>query len=133
MDQLVDSRRLKYLTVLDDCSKESVIIATDTSIPAGYVTTVLDAIVPVRGLPKIIWGDNGPGFRRKAISVWAYRDGVALRFIQPGKPVQNAYREFQRAPSGRMLERALDHEHGARPSRDRPVETITMNAGRTAP
>ena len=107
MDQLADGRRLKCLTVLDDCSKESVAIAADTSIPGGYVTRVLDAIAPQRGLPKAIRVDNGPEFRSKAMAVWAYRNSVTLRFIQPGKPIQNAYIE---SFNGRFRDECLN-EH----------------------
>ena len=107
MDQLADGRRLKCLTVLDDCSKESVAIAADTSIPGRYVTRVLDAIAPQRGLPKVIRVDNGPEFRSKAMAVWAYRNGVALRFIQPGKPIQNDYIE---SFNGRFRDECLN-EH----------------------
>ena len=37
--------------------------------------------------------DNGPGFAGKTQDVWAYRNGVQLHFIRPGKPVENAYIE----------------------------------------
>jgi putative transposase len=29
----------------------------------------------------------------RVLDVWAYRKGVCLRFIRPGKPVENAYVE----------------------------------------
>ena len=37
--------------------------------------------------------DYGPEFISKALDLWAYEKNVKLRFIQPGKPVQNAYIE----------------------------------------
>ena len=37
--------------------------------------------------------DNGPEFAGKALDGWAYDRGVGLHFIEPGKPVQNAYIE----------------------------------------
>ena len=37
--------------------------------------------------------DNGREFTGRAVDAWAYAHGVRLQFIQPGKPVQNAYIE----------------------------------------
>ena len=65
----------------------------DTSIPALYVTRVLDRVKAERGLPKVIRTDNGPEFAGRTLHAWAARNGIELRFIQPGKPVQNAYIE----------------------------------------
>lgn len=93
LDELTNGRRVKTLTVVDDCSKEAVQIAVDTSIPALYVTRVLDQVKAERGQPKVIRTDNGPEFAGRAMQAWAASNGVELRFIQPGKPVQNAYIE----------------------------------------
>jgi putative transposase len=41
---------------------------------------------------KILLG-NGPELTSRALGQWAYWRGVRLRFIDPGKPVQNAYIE----------------------------------------
>ncbi len=57
-DELANGRRVKTLTVVDDCSKEVVQIAVDTSIPALYVARVLDQVAAQRGLPKVIRTDN---------------------------------------------------------------------------
>ena len=61
-DELANGRRVKALTVVDDCSKEVVQIVADTSIPALYVTRVLDQVSAERGLPRVIRTDNGPEF-----------------------------------------------------------------------
>ncbi len=37
--------------------------------------------------------DNGPEFAGRVLDAWAYEHHVQLRFIEPGKPVQNAYIE----------------------------------------
>ena len=92
-DELANGRKVKTLTVVDDCTKEAVQIAVDTSISALYVTRVLDRIKAERGLPKVIRTDNGPEFAARTMQTWAAQNGVELRFIQPGKPVQNAYIE----------------------------------------
>lgn len=92
-DELASGRRIKTLTVVDDCSKEAIRIAADTSMPALYVTRLLDQAKAERGLPKVIRTDNGPEFAGRVMQSWAASNGVELRFIQPGKPVQNAYIE----------------------------------------
>lgn len=89
-DELANGRKVKTLTVVDDCTKESVQIVADTSIPALYVTRVLDPVAADRGLPKVIRTDNGPEFAGRKMQDWAARNQVELRFIQSGKPVQNA-------------------------------------------
>ena len=60
-DELANGRRVKTLTVVDDCSKEAVQIAVDTSIPALYVTRVLDQVKAGlrRLLDDFLWGDFG--------------------------------------------------------------------------
>ena len=48
-DSLSCGRRLKHLTVADDCSHESVDIAVDIGVSAEYVTRVLDRTALFRG------------------------------------------------------------------------------------
>jgi putative transposase len=59
---------------------------------------VLDRIASERGLPEAIVLDNGPEFRGRALAAWSEERGVRLEFIQPGKPVQNAYVESFNGP-----------------------------------
>ena len=92
-DELASGRRVKTLTVVDDCTKESVEIVADTSIPAAYVARTLDRIGAARGLPKAIRVDNGPEFAGRVMQAWSARTGVRIAFIEPGKPMQNAYIE----------------------------------------
>jgi hypothetical protein len=40
-----------------------------------------------------IRSDNGPEFISKAVGQWAYQNGVDWHFIEPGKPIENAYVE----------------------------------------
>ena len=62
-------------------------------LPGRRVVRVLDRLKETRGLPKAIVLDNGPEMRGLALDEWAYRNGVTLAFIDPGKPVQNAFVE----------------------------------------
>ncbi len=53
----------------------------------------LDVLGNQHGLPREIVLDNGPELTSKAMFLWSQRTGVKLNFIQPGKPVQNAFCE----------------------------------------
>jgi len=92
-DGLVGGRRLRCLTIVDDCTRECLAIEVDTSITGLRVQAVLDRLADTRGLPKSITVDNGPEFYGQVLDQWAYRTGVELSFIRPGKPNENAYIE----------------------------------------
>jgi len=92
-DSLNDGRRLRVLTILDEYTRECLAIEVDTSLNGLRVTYVLDRIASIRGYPKCIVVDNGPEFAGQALDEWAYRYGVKLHFITPGKPVENCYIE----------------------------------------
>jgi transposase InsO family protein len=106
-DRLADGRSLKCLTVVDDCTHEAVAIQPDRAISGAYVTRVLDRAKAERGLPKVIRSDNGSEFCGRAMLTWAHENGVLLRFIEPGKPNQNAYVE---SFNGRLRDECLN-EH----------------------
>lgn len=65
----------------------------DTSLGGSRVAQVLDRLKETRGLPEVIRTDNGPEFISRALDEWAYQNGVKLDFIQPGKPMENAFIE----------------------------------------
>jgi putative transposase len=92
-DGLIGGRRLRCLTIVDDCTRECLAIEVDTSLPGLRVQAVLDRLADTRGLPQSITVDNGPEFDGKVLDQWAYRTGVQLSFIRPGKPNENAYIE----------------------------------------
>ena len=92
-DGLVDGRRVRCLNIVDDFTKQCLAIEVDTSLPGKRVVNVLQRLAESRGLPKGITVDNGPELVSKALDEWAYAVGLQLRYIQPGKPQQNAYIE----------------------------------------
>lgn len=92
-DSLYNSRRFRVLTVVDNFSRECPVLEVDHSLTGQRVARVLDQMALTRGLPEVITVDNGPEFISKALDLWAHENCVKLRFIQPGKPVQNAYIE----------------------------------------
>lgn len=92
-DSIVTGRRFRALAIVDDFSRECPVIEVDTSLGGARVVSVLDRLTQTRGLPEVITTDNGPEFAGKAMDEWAYRRGVKLHFIRPGKPIENAYAE----------------------------------------
>jgi putative transposase len=104
-DALAWGRRIRLFTVVDVFTREVLAIEVDTSLPGGRVVRVLERLAAERGAPDEIVLDNGPELAGKAVDQWAYERGVWLRFIEPGKPVQNAFVEsFQ----GRLRDECLD-------------------------
>jgi putative transposase len=61
--------------------------------------------VATRGAPRAITVDNGSEFYSQAMDSWAYRHGIALDFIRPGKPVENAFIE---SFNGRLRDECLN-------------------------
>jgi putative transposase len=93
VDTLADGRGFRTLNIVDDFTRECVAIEVDRSLPGLRVTRVLDRLHAAVGLPNTIVVDNGPEFAGRTLDAWAYTHGVALRFIRPGKPTENAYVE----------------------------------------
>jgi putative transposase len=93
MDSIANGRRLKILTVVDDFTKESVLIEPAHCLTGDDVAELLDRVAQFRGYPAAVRTDQGPEFVCKAFDQWAYEHGVTPLLIQPGKPTQNAYIE----------------------------------------
>ena len=92
-DALVFGRRFWTFNVVDDFNRESLAIEIDLNIPAQRVVRVLDRIVANPGYPLKLRMDNGPELISLTLAQWAEEHGVALEFIKPGKPTQNAFIE----------------------------------------
>ncbi len=92
-DALYRGRRFRTLNVLDDGVREALRIVVDTSIPSGRVVRTLEQIAAWRGYPKALRLDNGPEMISANLEQWCAEHEVELRFIQPGKPNQNAFVE----------------------------------------
>jgi putative transposase len=92
-DSLVDGRRFRLLNIIDDYNRESLAIEIDTSLPALRVIRTLHRLIEMRTKPKAIRVDNGPEFISDKLKQWCDEQNIRLQFIQPGKPVQNAFIE----------------------------------------
>lgn len=92
-DTLSNGRRFRCLTIIDEHTRECLEIEVAHSIPAVKVIAVLEQLRETRELPEVIVTDNGSEFTSRAFDAWAYARGVKIDYIQPGKPVQNAFIE----------------------------------------
>jgi len=92
-DQLANGRTIRVFNVVDDFTRQCLAMEVDTSLNGVRVTRVLDRLVARHGHPQRIVMDNGPEFTGKALDRWAWEHRVKLAFIEPGKPVQNAFVE----------------------------------------
>jgi putative transposase len=106
-DALVTGRKLRVLTIVDEFSKESPDLAVEHSISGEYVVRVLDKLSTINGLPASLRLDNGPEFRSKALVSWALKNKVALDYITPGRPTENAFIE---SFNSRCREECLDQQ-----------------------
>jgi len=92
-DRLEDGRRFRALTVLDMYTRESLAIVPGFSLTGEHVVAYLERIRKERGAPRSIQVDNGSEFYSKAMDGWAYRHGIQIEFIRPGKPTDNGHIE----------------------------------------
>jgi len=91
-DALSDGRRFRILCVVDDFSRECLACVVDTSLGGVRVVRELARLTRERTTPQVIVSDNGTELTSVAVLKWA-TDRVAWHYIQPGKPVQNAFIE----------------------------------------
>jgi putative transposase len=104
-DSLVDGRKFRLFNVIDDFNRESLAIEVDTSLPSLRVIRVLERLISLRGKPANIRCDNGPEFISHKLQEWCNDTirQITLQFIQPGKPMQNAYIERKNGSMRREL------------------------------
>ena len=102
-DALVDGRKFRLLNVIDDFNRESLSLEADSSLPTLRVIRVLERLVAERGKPSNIRCDNGPEFISHKLEEWCRKQQITLQFIQPGKPMQNAYIERKNGSVRREL------------------------------
>ncbi|MDB5203274.1 MAG: Mobile element protein, partial [Ferruginibacter sp.] len=102
-DSLVDGRKYRLLNIIDDFNRESLAIEVDTSLPSLRVIRTLDRLASQRGKPANIRCDNGPEFISHKLEEWCNGKEITLQFIQPGRPMQNAYIERKNGSMRREL------------------------------
>jgi putative transposase len=92
-DTLHYGRPFRTLNVIDESNREILAIEIDICPPTARVVRTLEQPEEIHGLPKAIRLDNGSEIRSAVFMGWCESKGIELKFIQPGKPSQNAFIE----------------------------------------
>jgi len=92
-DLLADGSKIRFLTIVDIFSRESLALEVDFHFKSTQVVEVLRRLVAERGKPDFIRCDNGPEFVSLQLDQWAYWAKVTLDFSRPGHPSDNAFCE----------------------------------------
>jgi putative transposase len=105
-DTLSDGRRFRILCVVDDFSRECLATVVDTSLSGVRVVRELERLGIERAMPQVVVSDNGTELTSGAVLRWT-TGRLAWHYIEPGKPVQNAFVE---SFNGRLRDECLN-EH----------------------
>jgi putative transposase len=104
-DALADGRPFRILTVVDQWSRSSPLLEVAARMSGETVGEALDRVHTSTSMPRSITVDHGTEFQSRALEDWAYRRGVQLDFIRPGKPIENAFIE---SFNGRLRDECLN-------------------------
>jgi len=100
-DQTEDGRRLKWLPICDEFSRELVALEVERRMEAKDVIRILDAVVVERGgPPEFIRSDNGPEFVALAVQDWIARRGFRTLYIKPERRGRTPPAKASTAASG---------------------------------
>jgi putative transposase len=100
-------RPLKWLSIVDEFTRECLALEVARSITAADVIDVLAELFIIRGVPKHVRSDNGPEFIARAIRSYLAKAGVQTLYIAPGSPWENGYVE---SFHGRLRDELLNAE-----------------------
>jgi putative transposase len=104
-DQLMDGRKFRVLTVVDQWSRQTPTLEARFSFSGKDVVAALERVRESAGLPDSITVDHGTEFMSRAVEAWAFYRGVKLDFTRPGKPTDNSHIE---SFNGRLRDECLN-------------------------
>jgi putative transposase len=110
-DSLITGRKVRILNVMDDYNREALCVQAELSFPSERVIRALEDLIDWRGKPEQIRVDNGPEFTSSVFYDWCTSKGISVKYIQPGKPMQNGFIErFNRSYREEVLDAYLFDE-----------------------
>ena len=92
-DRTSSGSQLKWLSVIDDFTRECLTLKADRGITSDDAVGSLAEPFAIRGVPTHIRSDNGPEFTANELRAWLGRVGVSMLYIEPGSPWENGYDE----------------------------------------
>lgn len=92
-DRTTSGSPLKWLSIEDEFTRESLALKVDRSIISEDVIDTLAELFAMRGVPRHIRSDNGPEFVAKAVQRWLGQVNIEALYIEPGSPWENGYAE----------------------------------------
>lgn len=92
-DHTTSGSTLKWLSIVDEYTRECLALKVDRSITSEDVIDTLAELFAMRGVPQHIRSDNGPEFIARAIQRWLAQVEVETLYIEPGSPWENGFAE----------------------------------------
>lgn len=92
-DQTADGRALKLCNIVDEFTREALVMLAARSIDADMVVETLERLLAERGAPEHLRMDNGPEMTAHALGDWCVMSKTGTAFIEPGSPWQNPFVE----------------------------------------
>ena len=92
-DSTEGGRKLRFLTVVDEFTRECLAIEVGLSFGAREVIECLEWLYLTRGVPEYIRSDNGPELVAKVLQKWLQEKDCKTIYIKPGSPWENPYIE----------------------------------------
>jgi len=130
-DTLADGRPFRVLTVVDHWSRQSPMLEVGLRMSGETVGQAVDRGLTNVASPRSITVDHGTEFQSRALEDWAYRRGVQLDFIRPGKPVENAFIE---SFNGRLRDECLNvHQFASLAEAQTIIETWRLDYNQRRP
>jgi putative transposase len=93
-DRTSDGRTLKWLSLIDEYTRECLTLEARRSMTAEEIQEILAGVVARRGAPPHrIRSDNGPEFAAEAVRRYLEESGSGTLYVAPASPWQNGYAE----------------------------------------
>jgi putative transposase len=93
LDRTVDGGTLKWLTLVDEYTRECLALHVDRFLTGADVRRVVSGVIGRRGAPRRIRSDNGSEFICEALRCWLPLQGTEPIPVAAGSPWENGYIE----------------------------------------